>query len=61
MAAELRQEEDVNVEMQKGGLGELSVSIDGSRVFNGSRLWYPTSAAVLKKVRETLSESQKQF
>jgi hypothetical protein len=56
VAAELGKQEDVKVETQKGGLGELSVSVDGLTVFDSSRLWYPTTGTVLKKVRESLSD-----
>jgi hypothetical protein len=56
VAANLWQEPDLTVETVKGGLGELSVSIDGSKVFEGSRLWYPTPGGVIKKVRAALEE-----
>lgn len=56
MAAELKQEPGVQVEQVKGGLGELSVSIDGSKVYEASRLWYPTPGSVIKKVRAALEK-----
>ena len=56
MAADLSQEPDVTVETVKGGLGELSVGIDGSKVFEGSRLWYSTPGGVIKKVRAALEK-----
>lgn len=56
MAAELEQEPGIQVEQIKGGLGELSVSIDGSKVYESSRLWYPTPTAVIKKVRAALGK-----
>ena len=59
MAADLEKQPNVNVETIKGGLGELSVDVDGKKVFAGSRLWYPTPASVLKKVRSALSNSEK--
>ena len=56
MAAELSQEPEVRVDTVKGGLGELSVAIDESKVFEGSRLWYPTPGGVIKKVRAALEK-----
>ena len=56
VAADLSREPDVNVETTKGGLGELSVGIDGTKVFEGNRLWYPTPGVVIKKVRAALEK-----
>lgn len=56
MEAELKKEAGVEVEMGRGGLGELSVSIDDRKVVNTNRLWYPTPGSVLKKVRAALAE-----
>ena len=56
MAADLSQEPDLKVETIKGGFGELSVGIDGSKVFEGSRLWYSTPGGVIKKVRAALDK-----
>lgn len=56
MAADLSQEPDLTVETVKGGLGELSVNIDGSKVFESNRLWYPTPSGVIKKVRAALEK-----
>jgi hypothetical protein len=56
VAADLSQERDLKVETVKGGLGELSVAIDGSMVFESSRLWYPTPGGVIKKVRAALEK-----
>ena len=56
MEAELKKEGGVEVEMVRGGLGELSVSIDDRKVVNTNRLWYPTPGSVLKKVRAALAE-----
>ena len=54
VAADLEHDRDVQVETKKGGLGELSVDVDGKRVFTGSRLRYPTSTSVVEKVRAAL-------
>jgi hypothetical protein len=56
VAADLSQEPNVRVETIKGGLGELSVGVDGSKVFESSRLWYPTPGGVIKKVRAALEK-----
>ena len=56
VAAELETEQNVRVERVKGGLGELSVSVDGRKVYNSNPLWYPTPGAVLNKVRRALRE-----
>ena len=57
VAADLRQQADLTVETIRGGLGELSVDLDGVRIFNSSRLWYPTPGSVVQKVREALNEA----
>ena len=54
VAADFEHERDVQVETKKGGLGELSVDVDGKRVFTGSRIWYPTPSSVVEKVRAVL-------
>ena len=62
MAAELRQDSNAEVKTVTGGLGELSVDVDGKRIYTGSRVWYPTPTSVINKVREALeqkSERQK--
>jgi len=41
VAADLSQEPDLTVETVKGGLGELSVAIDGSKVFESSASGIP--------------------
>lgn len=56
MEAELKKEGGVEVETVRGGLGELSVSIDDRKVVNTNRFWYPTPGGVLKKVRAALAE-----
>lgn len=56
MAAELSQEPDLKVQKEKGGLGELSVSVEGTPVYEGNRLWYPTPTGVLSKVRKALGK-----
>jgi len=55
VAADLKKQDGLTVEIEKGGLGELSVTVDDTRVYNSNPLWYPTPAAVLKKVRASLT------
>jgi uncharacterized protein (DUF427 family) len=55
VAAKLKQESDVQVEMIKGGLGEFSVSVDDQEVVNTNRLWYPNPTSVVNRVRNALA------
>ena len=56
MAAQLSKEDDLKVETSKGGLGEFSVSLDGQKVIDTNRFWYPSPRIVVAKVRKRLSE-----
>lgn len=56
VAAQLKDENDVEVETVKGGLGEFSVFIDDRKVIETSRLWYPTPSKVVSKTRALLAE-----
>jgi len=56
VAAELEREQNLRVERVKGGLGELSVSVDGRKVYHSNPLWYPMPGAVLNKVRPALRD-----
>lgn len=56
VAAALKNDNDTSIEMIKGGLGELSVSINGRQVYDSNRLWYPKPAGVIRKVRAVLAE-----
>ena len=56
MAEELRKEKDVEVEVVKGGLLELSVGIDGKKVIDTNRLWYPRPSGLAKRTREFLNK-----
>ena len=55
VAAQLSKENDVEVATAKGGLGEFSVSIDGQKVIDTNRLWYPTPRKVVAKVLNLLA------
>lgn len=56
VAAQLREENNADVEVVKGGLGEFSVDIDDRRVIDTNRLWYPSPGKVVKKIQTLLSE-----
>jgi hypothetical protein len=56
VAAQLK-EENVEVETIKGGLGEFSVILDGQKVIDTNRLWYPSPSKVVKKIQTLLGEN----
>jgi len=55
VAAELAKENNCEVQTFAGGLGEFSVSIDGEKVIDTNRFWYPSTKNVVAKTRELLS------
>jgi hypothetical protein len=55
VAAALRAEDGLEVEMRWGGLGELSVWLDGRRVVAANRFWFTSSRDVLGRVRAALA------
>ena len=54
VAARLKKRGDVDVETRRGGLGELSVDIDGQKVIDTNRFWYPATSNVVKKIEALL-------
>ena len=56
VAAELTNEDELTVDVVKGGLGELSVIVEERKIFKASPLWYPTPSTVIRKVREAILE-----
>jgi len=56
VAAQLSKENGVEVETVSGGLGEFSVSIEGQKVIDTNRLWYPTPSKVIAKTRTHLAK-----
>ena len=56
VAAQLANDKDVEVNIRKGGLGELSVWIDGQKIIDTNRFWYPTPGGVVAKTRARLAE-----
>ena len=55
MAEELKADGGVEVETVKGGLGEFIVRLDGRKIVETSRLWYPTPRKVVEQVRAALA------
>ncbi len=55
VAAQLRKENNIEVETVKGGLGEFSVYIDEQKVVDTNRFWYPTTNKVVKKIQALLA------
>lgn len=50
----MRKVNEVLVELVKGGLLELSVAVDGEKVVETNRLWYPLPSSLAKRTREFL-------
>ncbi len=55
MAEELKADGGAEVETVKGGFGEFSVHLDGRKIVETSRLWYPTPRKVVEQVRAALA------
>ena len=56
VAAELSNGNAVEVETVRGGLGEFSVYIDGQKVIDTNRIWYPTPSKVIANTRKLLAK-----
>ena len=56
VAAELAKENNCEVQTFAGGLGEFSVSIDGEKVIDTNRFWYPLPKNIVAKTRELVSQ-----
>lgn len=56
VAAALRGEDGLEVEMRRGGLGELSVLVDGRKVVETNRFWFVSTRDVIERVRAALPE-----
>jgi hypothetical protein len=55
VAAALRGEHGVEVELRWGGLGELSVDVDGRRVVESPRFWFTHTRDVVERVSAALA------
>ena len=58
VAAELSADPSLDVHRHTGGLGELRVQVDGADVVDTHRLWYPTPASVLDRVKVYLGAAR---
>jgi len=56
VAAQLRKENNAQVEIVRGGLGEFSVYVDDRKVIDTNRFWYPTPGKVVRKIQALISE-----
>ena len=56
VAAQLRKENNAQVEVVRGGLGEFSVYVDDGKVIDTNRLWYPTPGKIVKTIQALLAE-----
>lgn len=45
------------MEVVEGGFLELSVGIDGHKVIETNRLWYPLPSSLVRKTRELLGKT----
>ena len=54
VAAQLNEEPGVEARLAKGGLGELSVRVDGREIVRTNPLWYPAPSTVVKKAKARL-------
>ena len=59
VAAELSKKTDVETETVRGGFGEFSVYIDGQKVIDTNRLWYPLPRNVVKRVQALLADQER--
>jgi len=55
VAAAFENDSDVQAAIVKGGLGELSVSIDGKKVIDTNRFLYPRPSKIVKDLRTLLT------
>ena len=56
LAAKLRNPPGVEVDTVSGGFGEFTVLVDGQKVVDTNRFWYPNPAKVLQLVQARLAE-----
>ena len=56
VAAAFEKDSDVQAAIVKGGLGELSVSLDGKKVIDTNRLLYPRPSKIVNDIRALLAK-----
>ena len=54
VAAALKADPGVDVQLRRGGIGELSVSVDGVKAVDTNIFLYPRPQRIARKVREVL-------
>ena len=56
VAAAFENDSEVQATILKGGLGELSVSLDGKKVIDTNRLLYPRPSKIVNDIRSLLAK-----
>ena len=56
VATHIKGVDDVQIETVAGGLGEFSVFIDGRKVIDTNRLWYPRPSRIVTNLRKLLAK-----
>ncbi len=56
VAAQLKKENKLNVEIIKGRLGEFSVYINEQKVIDTNRFWYPSANKIVRHIQILLSK-----
>ena len=56
VAAQLKKENNIEVELIKGGFGEFSVYINEEKIIDTNRFWFPTTDKVVKNIQTLLAE-----
>ena len=55
VAAQLSEENNFDVETVDGGFHEFSVYIDGEKVIDTNRFWYPSPGKIKKRIQDLLA------
>ena len=55
VAAQLKAETDAQVQIVRGGVGELSVYFDDRKVIDTNRFWYPSPMKLAQKIQQLLT------
>ena len=54
VAARIRAETDAEVQLVSGRFGEFTVYLDGRKVIDMNRLWYPRPGKVVEQIKALL-------
>jgi len=52
-AAEMKKE-GAEVTLERGGVGELTITVDGREIVRAKRFWYPNPWSVMRRVRSAV-------